>query len=429
VTARSPIKLMCAFFALFVGFFPVVVLAATGTEPLLQQSDLKYQGAFRLPAGTSNQTTFAYGGSGLTYNPANNSLFMLGHVWFLRSAEVNIPAVINSTNLNALATATLLQPFADVSDGNLPSVGSGKVYVGGQMVYGNRLIGSAYTQDDTSQVASHFTSQLDLSLTIDFQGFYQVGSVGPRFVSGYMTQIPQEWQSSFGGPAITGGCCNPPELGATNISGMSWGPSAFVFDPDDLGVSSPVLATPLVYYDENHPTLGTWGNTTVANPAFNLMTHVTGAVFPRGTRTVLFFGSTGTGVPCIGNGTNDPALDHQIVDGTVQCYDPLEVDGGTGPHAYPYAYQVWAYDVQDLLAARNGQDNPWDIAPYGIWTLTLPFDGTRREMRGATYDSLTNRIYISQSRGDLNGMPLIHVFKVEVDGLITPSPPTGLRLE
>jgi hypothetical protein len=300
------------------------------------------------------------------------------------------------------------------------------------MVYGTRLIGSAYTQDDPNQATSHFTSQLDLSVAGDLQGFYRVGTVGPRFVSGYMTQIPPEWQSSLGGTALTGGCCNPPNLGATNIAGMSWGPSAFVFNPGDLGVVNPVPAAPLVYYSQSHPTLGAWNNTTVANPAFNMMTEVTGVVFPQGTRTVLFFGKSGTGVPCFGNGTNDPALDHQPVAGSpgnFWCYDPNEVNGGWGPHAYPYAYQVWAYDVQDFLAVKNGQKNPWDVRPYGIWTLTLPFDTPRRHLYGAAYDPQTGRVFISQPFGDLNGMPVIHVYKVTVNSAVPPpAAPSGLRI-
>ncbi len=396
----------------------VTINGTPGTKPLIQESDLVYQGAFRLPVGASDQTSFAFNNAtGMAFNPANNSLFMVGHVFHQLSAEVSIPTVTNSTSLGDLATATLLQPFADISDGNRLALGAGRVYIGGQMVYGDRLIGSAYNQDDPDQIASHFTSEQDLSIAGDFQGFYTVGTLGPksaRFVSGYMTQIPQEWQASFGGPAITGGCCN---WGATNVNGMSWGPSAFVFDPDDLGVNSPAPATPLVYYSNDHPTLGTWGNTTVANPAFNLFTHITGVVFPEGTRTVLFFGGTGTGIPCIGNGTNDPNLDHQPnpgLPGTFWCHDPLEVNGGTGPHAFPYAYQVWAYDVDDLLAARNGHVDPWDVVPYGVWTLSLPFDNEPiyRFIFGAAYDAATDRIFIAQIRAETDGRPIIHVLSV-----------------
>ena len=196
-----------------------------------------------------------------------------------------------------------------------------------------------------------------------------------------MTQIPPEWQTAFGGTALTGGCCNPPNIGAVNPSGMSWGPAAFVFNPDDLGTVNPVPATPVVYYSQSHPTLGSLEQSTTVNPAFNLMTEVNGVVFPRGTQSVLFFGKTGTSVPCFGNGTDNPALHRQPWpgggSGAVYCYDPLEVNGGAGPHAYPYVYYVWAYDVQDFIDVKNGLKNPWDVMPYGQWTLTLPFDNAR----------------------------------------------------
>ncbi|MCD6733536.1 MAG: hypothetical protein LT103_08070, partial [Burkholderiaceae bacterium] len=45
---------------------------------LLQKSDLAYLGAFRVPNGTSEASSFWYGGTALGYNPVNNSLFMTG---------------------------------------------------------------------------------------------------------------------------------------------------------------------------------------------------------------------------------------------------------------------------------------------------------------------------------------------------------------
>jgi len=177
-----------------------------------------------------------------------------------------------------------------------------------------------------------------------------------------------------------------------------------------------VPATPVVYYSQSHPTLGTWNNTTTVNPAFNLMTEVMGVVFPKGSRSVLFFGKTGTTAPCFGNGTDNPALHRQPWSGggsgAVYCYDPLEVNGGAGPHAYPYAYYAWAYDVQDFVDVKNGLRNPWDITPYGQWTLTLPFDNAKKHIYGAGYDPQTNRIFLSQMYGDANGLPVIHVFKI-----------------
>src|SRR2546430_1948222 len=64
-----------------------------------------------------------------------------------------------------------------------------------------------------------------------------------------------EWQSAFGGAALTGQCCIP-VTGRTSL-----GPAAFVFTPADVGVKTPVPATALVYYPITHPTLGQWNGT------------------------------------------------------------------------------------------------------------------------------------------------------------------------
>src|SRR2546426_8932804 len=68
----------------------------TGSLPLVQLSNLVYQGAFRVPQGSTDQTFFFYGGTVPAYNPAKNSLFMVGHNWYQRSAEISIPIIINS---------------------------------------------------------------------------------------------------------------------------------------------------------------------------------------------------------------------------------------------------------------------------------------------------------------------------------------------
>ena len=113
---------------------------AQTTLPLVQQSNLVYQGAFRLPTGTSDQTSFYDGGNGLGFNPINNSLLATGHPWYQRSAEITIPALVNTTNINSLNRAAFIQPFADATDGKLNQiVSSGSVNVGGHLVYGGKL--------------------------------------------------------------------------------------------------------------------------------------------------------------------------------------------------------------------------------------------------------------------------------------------------
>src|SRR3972149_6560241 len=68
--------------------------AAPPDEPLIQQGDLVYQGAFRVPAGdgvgcdgNTGQHCFMYGGNALAYNPGRNSLFFGCPDWVQTLAE------------------------------------------------------------------------------------------------------------------------------------------------------------------------------------------------------------------------------------------------------------------------------------------------------------------------------------------------------
>src|SRR6185436_18913118 len=96
--------------------------------------------------------------------------------------------------------------------------------------------------------------------------------------------------------------------------------AAFAFNPSDIGVSSLVPATPLLYYTDSHPTLGQWS---ASGTIYGGTARVDALVLVAGTRTALFFGSIGTGTPCYGNGTSNESLHNTpSPDGTLWCYDP-----------------------------------------------------------------------------------------------------------
>jgi hypothetical protein len=394
--------------------------ALSSAQVLLQQSDLVYQGAFRLPNGTTDQTSFSYGGTALAHNPANNSLFLVGHDWYQLTAEISIPTLVNSTNLNSLNTATLLQPLTDVTNGKASNVGSGTYKMGGLLPYGGQLYSSVYLYYDASasQTLSHYVSSPNLSAH-NAQGPFQVGSWA-GIVSGYMALIPSEWQSAFGGPALTGNCC------LSIISRTSYGPAASVFNPRDVGVKNPVPATPILYYPSAHP-LEPYG-AAGSHYLFGGTTGIHGLVFPSGTRSLLFIGRQGTGPYCYGEGTSDPSLNNQPVpgeSGVIYCYDLAS--SSKGEHAYPYKYQIWAYDANDLLAVKNGQKNPWDVQPYGVWNFNLALEstGSGHTIGGAAYDPATQRIYISQSCESSGCNPVIHAFKVNGAGGGETAPPAA----
>jgi hypothetical protein len=431
--------LSCAVLLLAGGSTTVTAATASPTtEPLVQQSDLVYQGSFQLPSIECQSPTyacFAYGGTALAYDPANNGLFVVGHIYRQLTAEVSIPTPEKNAQISALPTATMIQPFTDALEGKINSVNPtdpNPHYIGGQLVYDGRLIISVYSYYDGggTQSTSHFARPLDLATASPFVGPVKVGNLYPGFVSGYMTQIPPEWQTLLGGPALTGNCC----LAIAGI--QSWGPSASVFNPDDIGTTNPAPATVLVGYPSTHP-LGT-GWSTQSN-LYNGTSNVDGVAFPVGTASLLFFGSQGIGPFCYGPGTSDEALagTKQASTGDTWCYDPATSSKGT--HAYPYVDQVWAYNANDLLKVKNGTEQDYQVTPYNVWTLNLPYATTKglNRIGGAAYDPTNNLIFISESCPDNTCNPVIDVYQIDMgtqsastaSAPESPSPPTNVAVQ
>jgi hypothetical protein len=354
---------------------------------LLHQGDLDYLGAFNVPHGDIGSSTFEYGGTAIAYNPAKNSLFMVGHDWGQKVAEITIPA-LRTGSLSTLASAQTLQPFVSVL-GRVPNQTlEGGTKIGGLMVDGNRLIGTAYEYYDSNvnAVDSHFTLSSTNLATAQVGGLYQVGNLGGGFVGGYMTEVPAEWRDELGTQFLTG------QAGLSIISRTSVGPAVFGFDPAQLGANA-APADRLLMYTLEHPL----AVETTQNPLFNTTTEIRGIVFPEGTDSVLFVGSHGTGPWWYG----EP---HQ--DGHYDAFRPDK-----GPHAPAYTYQVWAYDVHDLIAVKNGQKQFWQVQPYDVWDFDLPYPEGGKHIGGVAYDPASGRMYVSQQFAN-GGYPVIHAFQV-----------------
>lgn len=365
---------------------------ATRELPLLHQSDFEYLGAFRVPHGSYGNSSFAYGGTAPAFNPANNSLFLVGSDQDQAVAEICIPEVVNTGDRDKLKTASILQPFCTLQSRipkwTIPSAAK----IGGLLVVDGKLIGTFYEYYDAPgrTVDSHF--QLDsLNLaTSTLSGLYQVGNYGGGFVGGYMTSVPKAWQSKLGTAFLTG------QAGIPIISRTSAGPSAFGFDPNRLGEEPHPVVNFLSY-----PLSHALRPTSTTNPIFNNTTSITGILFPPDSRSVIFFGSHGTGSYCYGD--------------SAACSDPVRPY--KGPHSVGgrYEYQVWAYDVAELIHVRNGGKKAWEIQPYDVWTFDLPFEEPQKYIGGVAFDSATGRVYLSQLRADPIGyspLPIIHVFSI-----------------
>jgi hypothetical protein len=351
--------------------------------PLIQRESLVYTGSFAFKAETLNGSRFGYGGTALAFDRERGTLFLVGHDWHQKAAEIAIPE-LRDIRTQPLETATVVQPFYDPTDGKFSAIAARDMTkISGILPWEGKLIVSAYYYYDAegSQKASHFVSGRDLSVQGDAVGPVKVGNLPTGLTSGYMTVIPDAWRPALGGPALTGHCCIP------IISRTSYGPAVFAFNPNDVGVRNPVPATPLLYYPSAHP-LDAWEAT---SSLFNGTTNIGGLVFPEGTRTVLFVGSQGTGKFCYGS----------------TCFP-----GATqGPNAAPYITQVWAYDARDLAAVKTGSKKPWDVRPYATWEIVFPGPNRSKRVKGATYDPKTGRIFLIQ---DGEEAPLVHVYNVQL---------------
>ncbi len=134
-----------------------------------------------------------------------------------------------------------------------------------------------------------------------------------------------------------------------------------------------------------------------------------------------------------GNGTGDPSLVGKLgPDQEIYCYDPTST--AKGQHAYPYNYQIWAYDLNDLAAVRAGTKQPWDVVPYGVWPFAVPFAEAAVRIGGVGYDASRQILYVSQMYADQDGYgyrPIIHA--ITVGGVLgapvptTPPPPAPVN--
>ncbi|HWF86218.1 MAG TPA: HYR domain-containing protein [Vicinamibacterales bacterium] len=389
------------------------------TWPLVQQSNLVYQGAFRLPGG-SDDSNFVFGGQALAYNPANNSLFVEAAAINPQVVgEVTIPAtLVNSATLSSLTVATVLQTPTDPTEGHLTgSQTGGSVPAGlaGLLVNNGQLYGAAgiYYDANNELSSSHYSRSTNLGVK-SFDGFHALwNSTQQGFVSGYLAAIPSAWQTLLHGDIFSG------NFGQPIVTRESWGPDAIAWSSADFDSTTTIPATPLVYYTGTNDTLGSWNG---QNVNFGMTSAGTGAAFPVGTRSLLVVGLTGLGPACYGEGTSNQALAGQPVgDGAIYCYDPT--DSAKGTHAYPYRWNVWAYDANDLQGVVNGSKTPWTPTPYANFGLTFPsgtpgMNNGLPNIGGVAYDPATNRLFVAQLGVDPGpygyaARPLIHVFKIQ----------------
>lgn len=323
--------------------------------PLVQESDNTFA---RLGEITISGFDFEFGGAAMSWDDANERLYMTGLRTSHKLGRLTLPATVGGGN-----AATSLAPVT-VSGSAGP--GTGQVILSGSLVYNSRLIVSKMDDYDGDAFLGQTHWCLAADLNVANQGTMNTQSASGVYVRrmcGGMGHVPAIWQDLLGGPAFVTGGRN------SIVSRAQCGYGFGVFDPDDVlagGAAVPVTvildypygnagSTALEPGDSSHSgvrvvdglTWSTWPKN--ANGGTDLysstVAHLGTAIIPAGSRSLLFITCHGYGIA--NNGCRP----------------------GSSVHNDPNRIQVVAYDLADLVAVKNGTMETYEPQPYAWWEL------------------------------------------------------------
>ncbi|NSW50941.1 MAG: hypothetical protein HPY85_00360 [Anaerolineae bacterium] len=434
------------------------------SSDLILPEDLRYLGAFRLPASGERPETFAYGGNAMTYFPSGDlsgpddgfpgSLFIMGHDRLPygempdgnQVAELSIPAPMLFTDIASLPTTAFLQPFDDVAAGHftsleeIPRVGLAflDTPTTGPLLH---ITWGAHFQEDGAAAPSHgwVATVLD---NPDFKGEWYLDAPSLYSVNGYLFPIPQEWADPyFNGIRLASG-----RYRDGGWSGM--GPSLYAYQPW-LADGSPVpngstLATiPLLQYDSSF----TSEDFSHALTGYSHADEWEGGAWladDDGRSAVIFAGTKATGAktwygwqhpagpefPCIETELRDEFVTCRLADGTPCPSEDLS--GCTGHNDYrgwwssEFQAQILFYDPADLARVANGTMEAWQPQPYAVMTIddvlyhnpdnvetNMLGNGVQRRARigDIAFDTANGTLYILELFAD-GAQPVVHVWQI-----------------
>lgn len=375
------------------GALPAQARAPDPSElPLVHIGDFEYAGAFRLPSGTFGASSLNFSEGPFVYDTSSNSIFIVGHNHHQAIAQFFVPELVVSSDLEALEMAdSPLQPFSTVlyraSGGNpedLNRIG-GLALVNGPA--GPQLVVNAYeyydAPADNTETTAVAREASDLSGS-QIDGFFTLEG-GAGHTSGWISSIPQEWQSILGGTHITGQSSGIPIIGRTSV-----GPSAFAFDAhlltDDV-VPNPVPTTRLLDFSLDHPLHEDLLNETGENDIWTHLSRVTYGFIAPQTRTYVTIGYSGGHVSGV-------------------CYrctqeNGNECGGYCAPDPDDYYQYYWLWDVNDLVAVRNGTLESYEVRPYEYGIFSTPFENGTAQIGGGSFDPASGLLYLSIQKADL----------------------------
>lgn len=393
--------------------------------PLIGLKDFKYQGAFAISGAVYGESSAEAGGGVIEYNPDNHSLYLVGHPREDAIAEFPIPALVNSGVLSELNVASVpLQNFVKVlnktpdSNPQAISVVTGIKRIGKQLLVNGVEYYDGKSDNTHTSLAVRNASSLSDSPIV---GYFELE--GRAHIAGWMSSIPEEWQSALGGKYISGSASNYPIN-----SRLSIGPTAFIFDPRALTDTTPsgvIPTTALLDFSLKTPLHTDRRNESRKNSLWTLVSRAQYGFIVPSTRTYVTIGSSGG---------HDSGVGYKITQ------DTGRLCGGycTYIAADNYNY-YWLWDVNDFVAVKAGSKKPYELRPYAYGKFPAPFqtdvlNGNKPEFHsiaGATYDSQSNTLYIAIKGGvsssKYSNAPVITAYKLDIKPP-RPKTPTNLMV-
>lgn len=387
----------------------------------LTATNLEYAGAFRMPASTAGSDgPISLGGN-------NASLFVLNHVNRQQIGEITIPELVKTNQLNLLKSAADKQAFINVF--NLPATGNPQSAdrIGGLLYLNGKLIVNVYTYYDNDYTSNKLTtmifndasklSQANQSSQTQVYGYHKLPA--GRKASGWLSHIPQEWQTQLGGAQLTGFSSGIPIIS----NNVSVGPSAYAFNATNLTstTSQSISTSTLLEYgftDENINTsymLGSVGES--ISKAMSIFDNVNldNKLWTRGSfaRHGVIIPGTSTYL-VVGNNAG-------IYSGMSYGVPPYGGDKGYYPNrSNDLQNYYWLYDVNDFIKVKKGELKPYDLVPYAYGILDIPFGASNQSsfnpISGAAYDEVKSLLYISVrmpwSSTEYDRPPVVVVLKI-----------------
>ncbi len=388
-------------------------MAQTESRIRLRLENLQYQGAFRLKASDFGESSINYAQGPLAYNPANASLFIVGHSHHQAVAEFKIPQIRQTDEMANLSIVEKpLQPFSRIlnraTGGNLQKLDR----IGGMAIIpapsGPKLIVNAYRYYDAPGKVSMTTcviSNLSKLINTEVEGFYSfMGGAG--HTSGWLSPIPASSQQTLAGNYLTGQSSGQPI-----ISRFSVGPSLFTFksSPDDwksYNVHQKIPTVKCLDFSLKHPLAHDLSNDTGSNTLWTHLSRVTFGFIPDRFNTYVTIGYSGghkSGVcyKCAREGAPK------------KCggYCPKDINDNQAFY--------WLWDLADLYAVRQGKKPAHMVRPYEYGIFPVPFPCDR--IGGGSFDPDSGRLFLTlleadKTQGRYARPPLIAVFKVKQTG-------------